>query len=96
MMYYCYERPLSFWAAMTLGPPLSFQFLGLHSHSHSEGDAHLHHGPEANDKLWKLLAVLGGLYLFFLLEKFFTLLGHSHEEVSRLLVQSFPRQRNWG
>ncbi|XP_058034164.1 zinc transporter ZIP4 [Ahaetulla prasina] len=56
------------------------KFLGLHSHSHSEGDAHLHHGPEANDKLWKLLAVLGGLYLFFLLEKFFTLLGHSHEE----------------
>ncbi|XP_034275853.1 zinc transporter ZIP4 isoform X2 [Pantherophis guttatus] len=50
--------------------------------SPSEGDAHLHHGPEANDKLWKLLAVLGGLYLFFLLEKFFTLLGHSHEEES--------------
>ncbi|XP_032079387.1 zinc transporter ZIP4 [Thamnophis elegans] len=56
------------------------KFLGLHSHAHTEGDAHLHHGPEANDKLWKLLAVLGGLYLFFLLEKFFTLLGHSHEE----------------
>ncbi|XP_013924740.1 PREDICTED: zinc transporter ZIP4-like [Thamnophis sirtalis] len=56
------------------------KFLGLHSHAHTEGDAHLHHGPGANDKLWKLLAVLGGLYLFFLLEKFFTLLGHSHEE----------------
>ncbi|XP_007442410.2 zinc transporter ZIP4 isoform X1 [Python bivittatus] len=56
------------------------RFLGLHSHSHSEGDVHDHHEAEDHDKLWKLLAVLGGLYLFFLLEKFFILLGHSHGE----------------
>ncbi|XP_029142132.1 zinc transporter ZIP4-like [Protobothrops mucrosquamatus] len=58
------------------------KFLGLHSHSHGGDDAHAHHGPEGEDKLWKLLAVLGGLYLFFLLEKFFILLGHSHSEES--------------
>ncbi|XP_042321643.1 zinc transporter ZIP4 [Sceloporus undulatus] len=57
-------------------------FLGLHSHSHGDGHAHDHHGAEGHDTLWKLLAVLGGLYLFFLLEKFFILLGHSHCEES--------------
>ncbi|KAK9402840.1 zinc transporter ZIP4 [Crotalus adamanteus] len=56
------------------------KFLGLHSHSHGGDDAHVH--QEGEDKLWKLLAVLGGLYLFFLLEKFFILLGHSHSEDS--------------
>ncbi|XP_062987445.1 zinc transporter ZIP4 [Elgaria multicarinata webbii] len=50
-------------------------FLGLHSHG--EGHAHDSHGAEGQDVLWKLLAVLGGIYLFFLLEKFFILLGHS-------------------
>ncbi|KAM3841047.1 zinc transporter ZIP4 isoform 1-T2 [Vipera latastei] len=58
------------------------KFLGLHSHSHGGDDAHVHHGPEGQDKLWRLLAVLGGLYLFFLLEKFFILLGHSHSKES--------------
>nr|XP_056710112.1 zinc transporter ZIP4 [Euleptes europaea] len=55
------------------------KFLGLHSHG--EGHAHDHH--EDPNVLWKLLAVLGGFYLFFLLEKFFMLLGHSDcEEAS--------------
>uniref|UniRef100_A0A8D0HBU5 Zinc transporter ZIP4/12 EF-hand domain-containing protein n=1 Tax=Sphenodon punctatus TaxID=8508 RepID=A0A8D0HBU5_SPHPU len=54
------------------------QFLGLHSHA---GGAHGHgHGTEGHAAIWKLLAVLGGLYLFFLLEKFFSLLGHSHSD----------------
>ncbi|KAH0617348.1 hypothetical protein JD844_015406 [Phrynosoma platyrhinos] len=57
-------------------------FLGLHSHSHGDGHAHDHHGAEGQDTLWKLLAVLAGLYLFFLLEKFFILLGHAHCEVA--------------
>ncbi|XP_054840702.1 zinc transporter ZIP4 [Eublepharis macularius] len=50
-------------------------FLGLHSHG--EGHAHEPHGAEDQNMLWKLLAVLGGFYLFFLLEKFFILVGHS-------------------
>ncbi|XP_033011870.1 zinc transporter ZIP4 [Lacerta agilis] len=55
-------------------------FLGLHSHSHGEGHSHDPHGAEGHNVLWKLLAVLGGLYLFFLLEKFFILLGHSDDD----------------
>ncbi|XP_066480458.1 zinc transporter ZIP4 [Tiliqua scincoides] len=54
------------------------KFLGLHSHSN--GEEHDHGEAEGQDTLWKLLAVLGGLYLFFLLEKFFILLGHSDYE----------------
>ncbi|XP_061463115.1 zinc transporter ZIP4 [Rhineura floridana] len=57
-------------------------FLGLHSHSSGEGHSHDHHGAEGHDSLWKLLGVLGGFYLFFLLEKFFIILGHSDCEES--------------
>ncbi|XP_073412639.1 zinc transporter ZIP4 isoform X3 [Dendrobates tinctorius] len=63
------------------------QFLGLHSHS--ETDGHAHSQEEDRTHIWKLLAVLGGLYAFFLLEKIFGLLikhegdedneGHGHD-----------------
>ncbi|XP_072266680.1 zinc transporter ZIP4 isoform X2 [Pyxicephalus adspersus] len=47
------------------------QFLGLHSHA----DGHAEHAAdEDRSHIWKLLAVLGGLYAFFLLEKFFSIL----------------------
>lgn len=73
-------------------PPLPLQFLGLHSHA--QGEAHDHHGAaEDPNTLWKLLAVLGGLYLFFLLEKFFVLLGHSDDEVGGLLTSPRPWAR---
>nr|XP_020670561.1 zinc transporter ZIP4 [Pogona vitticeps]XP_020670562.1 zinc transporter ZIP4 [Pogona vitticeps] len=57
-------------------------FLGLHSHSHDAGHGHEH--PEADDPtvVWKLLAVLAGLYFFFLIEKLFILLGHWDCEVA--------------
>lgn len=46
--------------------------LGLHTHS---GEDHSHEevgvGAQAT---WRLLAVLGGLYIFFLFESFFNLL----------------------
>ncbi|XP_029442300.1 zinc transporter ZIP4-like, partial [Rhinatrema bivittatum] len=59
------------------------QFLGLHSHAHGD------HPAEDRTNTWKLLAVLGGLYAFFVLEKFFSILlikdgeevendGHGH------------------
>ncbi|XP_056410902.1 zinc transporter ZIP4-like isoform X2 [Hyla sarda] len=62
------------------------QFLGLHSHGDTED--HAHNDEDAQSHTWKLLVVLGGLYSFFLLEKFFGLLvkdeddddveGHGH------------------
>ncbi|XP_067416239.1 zinc transporter ZIP4 [Emydura macquarii macquarii] len=55
------------------------QFLGLHAHA-SEGHAHGAEEVGTRDATWKLLAVLGGLYAFFLLEKFFSVLGHEDQE----------------
>lgn len=56
-------------------------FLGLHSHSHEAGHAHAPHG-EDQPTLWKLLAVLGGIYFFFVIEKVFILVGHWDCEVA--------------
>ncbi|XP_067148675.1 LOW QUALITY PROTEIN: zinc transporter ZIP4 [Apteryx mantelli] len=53
------------------------QFLGLHSHADG---AHGHGEAGAADATWKLLAVLGGLYGFFLLEKLFSLLAREQPE----------------
>ncbi|XP_075776028.1 zinc transporter ZIP4 isoform X2 [Pelodiscus sinensis] len=56
------------------------QFLGLHVHE-DQGHAHGVEAVGTKDSTWKLLAVLGGLYAFFLLEKLFSILGHEeHEE----------------
>ncbi|XP_064364039.1 zinc transporter ZIP4 isoform X2 [Dromaius novaehollandiae] len=52
------------------------QFLGLHSHA-DEDHGHEEEGAAAT---WKLLAVLGGLYGFFLLEKLFDLLVHGEPQ----------------
>lgn len=49
------------------------QFLGLHSHS--DTDSHADHAEEEDrTHIWKLLAVLGGLYAFFLMESLFNIL----------------------
>ncbi|OCT75159.1 zinc transporter ZIP4 [Xenopus laevis] len=53
------------------------QILGLHGHS--DPDGHSHEG-EDRSHIWKLLAVLGGLYLFFLMEKLFGILMLTGEE----------------
>ncbi|XP_039377668.1 zinc transporter ZIP4 [Mauremys reevesii] len=55
------------------------QFLGLHSHA-DEGHAHGAEEAGTRDTIWKLLAVLGGIYAFFLLEKFFSVLGSDEPE----------------
>uniref|UniRef100_H2ZSX6 Solute carrier family 39 member 4 n=1 Tax=Latimeria chalumnae TaxID=7897 RepID=H2ZSX6_LATCH len=47
------------------------QFLGLHGHLEEGGD---HHSSEDRTYLWRMLAVLGGIYAFFLLEKIFGIL----------------------
>ncbi|XP_069077249.1 zinc transporter ZIP4 [Pleurodeles waltl] len=78
------------------------QFLGLHSHAGEE--AHHDHGAEDKSHTWKLLAVLGGLYAFFLLEKFFDIwvyhgsededgegAGHSHDH--GVSLQAYHEER---
>ncbi|XP_069478055.1 zinc transporter ZIP4 [Ambystoma mexicanum] len=78
------------------------QFLGLHSHSADE--ATHDHGSEDRTNTWKLLAVLGGIYAFFLLEKFFSILvyrdgeegeeagaGHSHDH--GVSLQAYHEER---
>lgn len=84
---------------------LTPKVLGLHTHS-EEGHSHEEVGVGAQ-ATWRLLAVLGGLYIFFLFESFFNLLlprdqdpekdgpfshgGHSHG-VSMQLAPSDLRQ----
>ncbi|KAM5125766.1 LOW QUALITY PROTEIN: zinc transporter ZIP4-like [Mantella aurantiaca] len=55
------------------------QFLGLHSHSHADGHA-AHGEDEDRTHMWKLLAVLAGIYSFFLLESLFGILMADKEE----------------
>ncbi|KAM6171834.1 zinc transporter ZIP4 [Erethizon dorsatum] len=52
---------------------LTPKVLGLHTHSHSTED-HVHQDGVGTQATWRLLAVLGGLYLFFLFESLFNLL----------------------
>ncbi|XP_059103157.1 zinc transporter ZIP4 [Peromyscus eremicus] len=84
---------------------LTPKVLGLHTHG-EEGHSHEEVGTGAQST-WRLLAVLGGLYIFFLFESFFNLLlprdqdpekdgpvshgGHSHG-VSMQLTPSNLRQ----
>ncbi|XP_041105096.1 zinc transporter ZIP4 [Polyodon spathula] len=51
------------------------QFLGIHGHSSTDEHSH---ASESQDYSWKLLALLGGIYLFFLMEKLFSILVHPH------------------
>uniref|UniRef100_A0A8C4VCH2 Zinc transporter ZIP4 n=1 Tax=Gopherus evgoodei TaxID=1825980 RepID=A0A8C4VCH2_9SAUR len=80
------------------------QFLGLHSHA-DEGHAHGAEEAGTRDTIWKLLAVLGGIYAFFLLEKFFSVLGgeepkvcgrgrgHPHDHAMSLQVYQAEQRR---
>ncbi|KAM5280684.1 zinc transporter ZIP4 [Ctenodactylus gundi] len=52
---------------------LTPKVLGLHTHSHSS-EEHLHEEGAGAQSSWRLLAALGGLYLFFLVESLFNLL----------------------
>lgn len=79
------------------------QFLGLHSHA-DEGHAHGAEEAGPRDTTWKLLAVLGGIYVFFLLEKFFSILGgdepkeeagggHPHDHAMTLQLYQAEQKR---
>ncbi|RXM97703.1 Zinc transporter ZIP4 [Acipenser ruthenus] len=60
------------------------QFLGIHGHSSAEEH---NHANESQDYTWKLLALLGGIYLFFLMEKLFSILVHSHSHPPKNVQQ---------
>ncbi|KAM4689952.1 zinc transporter ZIP4-like [Rhinophrynus dorsalis] len=76
------------------------EFLGLHSHSDSDG--HDHEG-EDRSYVWKLVVVLGGLYAFFILEKLFDILmdpkveqdeGHTnHSHDHGVSLQNYHEQQ---
>ncbi|XP_051872874.1 zinc transporter ZIP4 [Pristis pectinata] len=68
-------------------------FLGLHSHENSH-----HHMPAPH--IWKLMAVLGGIYAFFVMEKLFGILikdddvkDHQHCD-HELALQAFKDNQN--
>ncbi|XP_030076487.1 zinc transporter ZIP4 isoform X2 [Microcaecilia unicolor] len=86
------------------------QFLGLHSHS-QEGHNHEEHKSEDKIYTWKMLAALGGLYAFFVLEKIFSILmfkdeveeekedhghGHGHSHDPGVSLQIFRNERKKG
>ncbi|XP_071988185.1 zinc transporter ZIP4 isoform X2 [Engystomops pustulosus] len=101
-----YQNVIQFFVSLAVGSltgdavlHLIPQFLGLHSH----GDSHNAHNHEEEDRshIWKLLAVLGGLYAFFLLEKIFGLFmkpeedgdeGHGHCDHG-LSLQNFHEEQ---
>ena len=71
----------------------SFQALGLHKHEEGH-EGHDHEDPLASDSyLWKCVAVIGGLYAFYLFELCMHMIGkghsHSHGLVS-LHLESLP------
>ncbi|KAM3860752.1 zinc transporter ZIP12-like [Diretmus argenteus] len=51
------------------------QILGLHDDSHSRDDEHFTEGKEY---LWKILGVIAGIYVFFLIERIFSFVVPSH------------------
>ncbi|XP_055521491.1 zinc transporter ZIP4 [Leucoraja erinacea] len=67
-------------------------FLGLHSHGH--GVQH-----SAPTHIWKLVAVLGGIYIFFVMEKLFGILIKDDDEMEHhhcdheLAIQAFKKNQ---
>ncbi|XP_055007117.1 zinc transporter ZIP12 isoform X2 [Boleophthalmus pectinirostris] len=51
------------------------QILGLHHHKHINEDEHF---AEGKDHLWKLVGMIAGIYVFFLIEKIFAFVVPSH------------------
>uniref|UniRef100_A0A8C9VRZ1 Zinc transporter ZIP4 n=1 Tax=Scleropages formosus TaxID=113540 RepID=A0A8C9VRZ1_SCLFO len=54
-------------------------FLGLHSHSEGEGGDN-DHSAESSDYTFKLLVLLAGIYLFYLMETIFTIISHTDKQ----------------
>ncbi|KAM8822441.1 zinc transporter ZIP12-like isoform 1-T2 [Spinachia spinachia] len=58
------------------------QVLGLHRHTHTHDEEH---STEEEEYLWRILAVIAGIYSFFLIERIFCLFlsshGHGHGDL---------------
>ncbi|XP_029444608.1 zinc transporter ZIP12 [Rhinatrema bivittatum] len=54
------------------------QILNLHDHNEEEDE----NSHEDNEYIWKLLAIIGGIYVFFLLEKLYLLLLSTGQDLS--------------
>lgn len=53
-------------------------FLGLHVHSHDDGHSHDHHEGETPDYIYKMLVLLAGIYIFYLMETLFSLIAYKN------------------
>lgn len=66
---------------------LCFQILGIHVHAEDSSDAHRHSNDdhvETPDYTYKMLTVVGGVYVFYLMETIFSMVtnenGHHHDK----------------
>lgn len=64
------------------------EVLGLHRDTHGHDEEH---STEEKEYLWRILAVVAGIYGFFLIERIFSLFSSSRGHVSVLVFAALQR-----